>query len=98
MIDKAVKMDDGNHPRLKDLKANLLLVVNRLIRPKDHDLARLLRRDILRAPLTMYRPQLWRLDLSRVHIGRWRTNGAKPTWDEQYVEDLQAGEFDVIVE
>lgn len=98
MIDKAVKMDDGNHPKLKDLKANLLLVVSRLIRPRDRDLARLLRRDILRAPLTMYRPQLWRLDLARVDVSRWKTDGAKATWDEQYVNDLQAGEFEVIVE
>jgi len=98
MIDRAVKKDDVNHPKLKDLKANLLLAVSRQIGRKDRSLARRLRRDILRAPVSMYRPQLWRLDLSRVDVSRWKTNGATPSWDEQYVTDLQDGEFEVIVE
>ncbi len=97
-IDRAVKKDDVNHPKLKDLKANLLLAVSRKIGPKDRSLARRLRRDILRAPLGMYRPQLWKLDLSRVDVSRWKTTGAMPTWDEQFVTDLKEGEFEVIVE
>jgi hypothetical protein len=97
-MDRAVKKNDVNHPKLKDLKANLLSAISRLVAPRDPSLARLLKRDIIRAPVEMYRPQLWRLDLDKIALGRWKTLGATPSWDEQFVEDLRDGEFEVIVE
>ena len=56
-VDRAVKKRDINHPKLKDFKAGLLDVVNRLIVPRDAALARSVRREILRAPVEMFRPQ-----------------------------------------
>jgi hypothetical protein len=98
VIDRAVKKNDANHPKLKDLKANLLLAVRNLITPSDPVLARQLKRSIRLAPIEMFRPQLWRIDLSKVATGRWNTHRSTTGWDEQYVTDLKDGEFDVIGE
>ncbi len=97
-IDRAVKKNDLNHPKLKDLKANLLLAVNYWIEPGDLALARELKRTIRRAPIDMFRPQLWKLDLSKIDAKRWDTKGANPMWDEQFVADLKDGEFSIIVD
>lgn len=97
-IDRAVKKNDVNHPKLKDLKANLLLAVSRRIAPRDAAHARELKRTIRRAPAEMFRPQLWKIDLRRVDGARWNTTGANPLWDEQSVSDLQREEFEILVE
>jgi hypothetical protein len=97
-IDRAVKRNDVNHPKLKDLKANLLLAVTYLIAPSDAARARELKRSIRRASIDMFRPQLWKLDLSRINATRWNKTGANLSWDEQYVTDLKGGEFEVIVD
>ena len=57
-IDRAVKSGDLFHPKIQDLRAKLSRVVGRLLRPTDPSLARRLRREITRAPLEMFRPQL----------------------------------------
>jgi hypothetical protein len=46
----------------------------------------------------MYRPQLWKLDLSTIAKSRWNRTGARASWDEQYVADLKDSEFEIIVE
>jgi hypothetical protein len=97
-IDRAVKSGDANHPKIKDLRRILLGVVNRLIARQEPRVAIALRREIRRAPIEMYRPQLWKIDLSRIAPGRIRTNGGNPAWDEQHIDDLEPGEFEVIVE
>jgi hypothetical protein len=97
-VDRAVKKRDINHPKLKDFKAGLLEIVSRVITRRDAKLARALRREILRAPVELFRPQLWRLDLSKVPASRIRTDRSAPGWDEQYVPDLAEGEFEIIVE
>jgi len=97
-IDRAVKKSDVNHAKLKDLKANLLWVVNTFIAPSDSKRARLLTAQILRAQVEMYRPQIWKLDLSKVQSTRWNKTGANPAWDEQFVTDLRNGEFEIIVD
>ena len=95
-IDRAVKLRDANHPKIKDLRANLRQAVGRLLGPRNSGLAKRLKRVILRAPLDMFRPQLWRLDLSA--ISARRVVQGEPNWDEWVITDLQAGEFDVIVD
>lgn len=97
-VDRAVKNRDLNHPKLKDLRAELLGVVRLFIAPRDASLARSIRREILRAPVEMFRPQLWRLDLTKIVASRIRTDRSAAGWDEQYVADLRESEFDVIVE
>jgi hypothetical protein len=93
-----VNKRDINHPKLKDFKAGLLSVIRAMIAPKDADLARKLRREILRAPIEMFRPQIWRVDLSRIAAARVRTDRSAPGWDEQYISDLDDAEFEIIVE
>jgi len=96
-IDRAVKKSDINHTKLKDLKARLLWVVSHYIAPTNPSRARLLQYEILNADVKMYRPQLWRIDLSKVHPSRWNKAGARPGWDEQFVTDLRDHEFEIIV-
>jgi hypothetical protein len=97
-VDRAVKKRDINHPKPKDFKAGFLDVVNRLIVPRDAALARSVRREILRAPVEMFRPQLWRIDLSTIPAPRIRTDRSASGWDDQYISDLAETEFEIIVE
>jgi hypothetical protein len=97
-IDRAVKKNDSNHPKLKGTKTQLLWVVSFFFRKSDPTLARSLRRDILQAPIEMFRPQLWRLNLAKIPISRWDTTDANPAWDEKKVLDLKDGEFEIIIE
>jgi hypothetical protein len=97
-IDTAVKKRDANHPKLESVKRNSLLTVSRLIAPMDRARARASRREIRTASLEMFRPQIWRIDLRKVDASRWKKDRSHPGWDEQYVTDLKATEFDILVE
>jgi hypothetical protein len=97
-IDRAVKKSDVNHPKIRDVRAKLLRVVARLLGTANAGLARELKREIRKAPLSMFRPQLWMLSLPAISSERVKSSGATPGWDEQHVDDLRAGEFEVIVE
>ena len=44
----------------------------------------------------MFRPQLWRLDLSKVNASR--VSRGNPNWDEYRIAELGLVEFEVIVE
>jgi hypothetical protein len=46
----------------------------------------------------MFRPQIWRIDLRQVDASRWNKDGARPGWDEQWVTDLKATEFEIVVD
>lgn len=96
-VDKAVKKSDANHPKLKNFRASLLETINRLVSKKDPKLARELRREILRAPVEMFRPSIWRIDLSKIAVSRVHTDKSQAGWDEQYIADLTDSEFEVIV-
>jgi hypothetical protein len=93
-IDEAVKRADHNHTKILNLRARLEELVDRLIGEEDPSLASELR-DHLRN-LEMFRPQLWRIDLSGV--GESRVQAGKPGWNEGFIPDLREGEFQVIVE
>jgi len=97
-IDTAVKKRDVNHPKIKDLKANLLIMVVGDIEPTNLGLARHLKSQIMSADISQFRPQLWRLDLARIDRSRWDQSESTSGWDEQRLVDLREGEFDVIVE
>ena len=93
-IDEAVKRADRNHAKIKDLRAKLEELVNRRVGEKDSALARELRNSLRN--MEMFRPQLWRIDLSGV--AESRVQSGEPGWDEGLIPDMQEGEFQVIVE
>jgi hypothetical protein len=95
-LDTAVKRKDVNHSKIKDLRAGLLRVISRYV--PDRNLAAILRKEIRRAPIEMFHPQLWRLDLSKIEAARVKTDQSVAGWDEQYISDLDDDEFDVISE
>ena len=92
------RLSNMNHPKLNDLRAGLLTIVNTLVAPKAKKLARRLRVEIERAPIESFRPQLWRLDLSQISSARVRTDRSAAGWDEQYIPNLQEAEFESIVD
>ena len=96
VIDQAVKIGDVAEPKIKDLRANIRVAINLLVAPGNAPLARALRRAVQRAPLDMFRPQLWRLDLSKLAPNR--VQPGKLNWDEWLIQDVRPGEFEVIVE
>jgi len=96
VIDYAVKTDDFDHPKIKDLRASLRVAVHQSIAPNNRLLARRLKKMIRRSNIEMFRPQLWRIDLSRIAVGRARAG--RFGWDERLIRDLRHGEFSVIVE
>jgi hypothetical protein len=98
MLDEAVKTNDWNNAKIKDLEANLLVVIDQRIGTCDRARAQRLIEEIAAAPIEMFRPQLWRLDLSKVQSARWDKTEARDNWDEQLVRDLTGDEFEVIVE
>ena len=81
---------------IKDLRARLLRVISRYV--TDRSLAYVLRREVRRAPIEMFHPQLWRLDLKKIDTARIKVDQSVPGWDEQYISDLEDGEFEVIAE
>jgi hypothetical protein len=95
-MDDAVKTGDTNHSKLKDYRANLLEAVNRA--DMKQELARALRHEILAAPISVFRPQIWRIDLSKILASRVQTDRSQEGWDEQYISDLTDSEFEIIVE
>jgi hypothetical protein len=95
-LDTAVKRRDVNHSKIKDLRARLLRAISRYV--PDRNLAETLRKEIRKAPLEMFHPQLWRLDLRKIDATRVKVDQSTPGWDEQYISDLADGEFDVIAE
>ena len=97
-IDTAVKRKDGNHAKIEMTKMKLIETVSRLIGPRNRKLARTLRREIRTAPVEMFRPQIWRIDLRTVDVSRWKKDQSKAGWDEQYLTDLKTSEFEIIVE
>jgi hypothetical protein len=97
-IDRAMKKRDLNHSKLKDLKARLLDVIARRVKPNDPHLAKSLRREVLIAPIEAFRPQLWKVNLSRIAASRVKNDRSSEGWDEQYVPDLAEGEFEIIVD
>jgi len=95
-IDTAVKKKDLNHSKIRDLRAKLLRVIALRVEPVDATLAESLTREVLEAPVEMFRPQLWRLNVSAITPARWDTTGSTPGWDEYLISDLAPGEFEVI--
>ncbi|MCP5116636.1 MAG: hypothetical protein GY953_37895, partial [bacterium] len=93
-IDMAVKTGDWHQAKIKDLRARIRQAIGMLV--KDRRLARELKKRVRKANLSMFRPQIWRIDLAGFPASRLRPG--QQGWDEQLIEDLRAGEFEVIAE
>ncbi len=93
-----MKKGDQNHPKVKDVRANLIKAAWDLLGPTSAspDLRRYVEviSALMRAPLYMFTPQLWRIEINAI-TGRYRPGN--PAWDEYSVGDLRPSEFDVII-
>ncbi|MCW5979029.1 MAG: hypothetical protein KIT09_13190 [Bryobacteraceae bacterium] len=94
-VDHAVKTGDENHSKIKDLRANIIIAINLHIARRDPKLARQVRGALRRAPLSMFRPQIWRIEMSTLE---GRMEPGEPGWKEYLIRDLRSGEFEIIVE
>lgn len=92
-LDKIVTTNDFNHSRIDQLRNRLQQwIAGSGLAPT---YGALLTKEIVKAPTIAFRPQLWRIDLSSIHVSRLINLGQFP--DEYQIEDLIKQEFEVIV-
>lgn len=94
-IDRAVKMGDVNHPKIKDLRASLMQALDFRYGAEDAEVACTLRDEVQQAPIAQFHPELWRLTVDEARVKRPLTNSG---WDEQVAPDLTEAEFQIIVD
>jgi hypothetical protein len=94
-VDRAVAQGGVNNAKVKDVKANLLQVIDRELRAagRTSEISTALAR-VMQAPLDTYTPQLWRIDMRAV-AGRYSGGHQYP--DEYLITDLREHEFEVII-
>jgi|SRR5690349_19316345 len=92
-LDHIVHTNDKNHSRIQLLRQRLTNWVkgSALSPTQIADLTV----EIQSAPVPAFRPQLWRIDLSCIHVRRLADIGQFP--DEYLIGDLNGPEFEVIV-
>src|SRR6266446_8469215 len=88
-LDDIVNTNDYNHSRVQQLRERLTNWISGSSLSAA-DIAHL-RVEIAAAPVTAYRPQLWRITLSNIHISRLINLGQFP--DEYQIRDLIEQEF-----
>ena len=95
-LDRAVEQDDINNAKVKDVKANLLFAtVKELAKAGRGNEIPAAIASITNAPIEMFTPQLWRLEMDALG-GRYTRGNQYP--DEYKIEDLKTQEFDVIID
>ena len=99
-LDRAVKLGDVNHPKIKDLKAGLQRGVD--AKRADGEIttgeeAAKLKADIQSADISWFRPQILKINVDKIDEQRITTNGAL-FLDEYLVKELHRDEFEIIVE
>jgi len=92
-LDCMVDLNDHHHSRVEQLRNRLSNWVgsSSLSAP---DIAAILA-EIVAAPVPAFRPQLWKIDLSNIHVSRIISLGQFP--DEYQLKDLIASEIEVVV-
>lgn len=92
-LDRIVQTNDYHNSRIEQLRNRLSdwISGSSLSSP---DIAALLA-EIAHAPVPAFRPQLWKIDLSNIHITRLIGLGQFP--DEYLIRDLIRNEIEVIV-
>lgn len=92
-LDRIVHTNDFNHSRVDQLRVRLSRWISSSSL-SSVDIASLLA-EIASAPVLAFRPILWKLDLSKIHVTRLISLGQFP--DEYQVSDLIAGEIQTMV-
>jgi len=93
-LDKIVETNDFNHSRVDQYRQRLRNWVCSSPLPSA-DIAILLS-EIISAPIPAFRPLLWKINLSNIHVSRLINIGQFP--DEYQVRDLIPTEIEVIAQ
>ena len=97
LVDQAVQKGDHTEPKIKDPRANIHLGIQLRLGKTNRARAEQPHGIVTRAPIEMFHPQIWRLELSSIDATRWRP-AEHSERDETRTEDLSRGEFEVVVE
>lgn len=92
-LDKIISSNDYNHSRVEQLRLRLQRWITGSKLPSS-DIA-LIIAEITSAPVIAFRPQLWKIDLTNIHVNRLINLGQFP--DEYQIRDLIRQEIEVIV-
>jgi hypothetical protein len=96
LIDRAAKQRAVHNAKIRDCRLNLMAAAAKELGRQGRSAERAATVASIRtAPIEMFAPQLWRIDLTAVH-GRYSSGHQYP--DEFLITDLRAAEFEVIVE
>ena len=97
ILDRAVAQGGVNNAKIRDIRANILLVLDRELRAADRtsEIPAAVAA-VTQAPLDAFAPQLWRIDMAAV-AGRC-TSGHQVYTDEYLITDLRANEFEIIIQ
>lgn len=91
-LDKIVHHNDFHHSRVDQIRTRLLSWIGGSRLPST-DIA-VITSEIVSAPVRAFRPQLWKIDLSNIHVSRLISLGQFP--DEYQLRDLIRSEIEVI--
>lgn len=92
-LGKIICTNDYNHSRIDQLRNRLLMWISGS-RLSSYQIA-LITGEIVKAPIIAFRPELWRIDLSNIHVSRLVSLGQFP--DEYQITDVIDQEIEVIV-
>lgn len=95
--DRAIKSRDENHPKVRYHRTNLLWIIDEKRRNGviDEVTASNLSREVANAPMSLFRPEIWRINLDMISTNRIQKTNNFP--DEYVIADLLPSEFDVII-
>jgi len=94
-LDRAVAQGGVNNAKVQQVRANLLLAIDRELRAAGRaseiaDATYV----VTGAPLQMFTPQVWRINMAAI-AGRYTGGHQYP--DEYNITDLRAGEFEIVI-
>lgn len=95
-IDRAVKQNDVNHPKIKDIRANLMRAVVRELACQgceEHTASVI--KTLEGVDIICFRPQVWKIDLNSVPPSRYSSSQYP---DEYLIRELRKDEFQVIID
>jgi hypothetical protein len=96
ILDRAVAQGGVKNAKIKDVRANLMLAVERELRiqGRESEISPSFAA-IAAAPIQVFTPQVWRIDMGKL-IGKTSSGYQYP--DELLASSLSAGDFEVIID
>lgn len=92
-LDRIIQTNDYNHSRIEQLRQRLTNWIHgSILSPID---ITIIIAEIVAAPVPAFRPQIWKINLSNIHVSRLISLGQFP--DEYQIRDLVQQEIEVIV-